>query len=136
MKRFVLAAICLLTQLSLSGCATPRIELVGGMVTTGGDDLKFQEVPVSDVHLKDTAIVLTHLSWSPATEEAGEHEVQWLWYSGDRLVHAGKKQLHFRKTPYRLHSFIPAAGLGLGHYRVTVLIDGKLVDTQEFNIIP
>jgi hypothetical protein len=61
---------------------------------------------------------------------------QWLWYSGDRMVHAGKKDLNFRKMPYRLHSFLPAAGLGLGHYRVTVLIDGKIIDTQEFNIVP
>jgi hypothetical protein len=106
------------------------------MVTVGGPDLKFQEVPVSDVHLKDTVFVLTHLSWSPATENAGRHEVQWLWYSGDRLVHAGKRDLNFRKTPYRLHSFLPAAGLGVGSFRVTVLIDGNIIDAQNFNIVP
>lgn len=87
------------------------------MVTTGGD-LKFEEVPVYDVPLKNTVYVLTHLRWSPATDDGGRHEVQWLWYSGDHLVHAGKKTLHFRKTPHRLYSYVPAAGLGLGHYRV------------------
>jgi hypothetical protein len=135
MKLIVTLTSCFLVLFGMAGCATPRIGLVSGMVTTGGE-FKFEEVPVSDVHLKETAIVLTHLSWSPATEEAGRHKVQWLWYSGVQLVHMGKKDVNFRKTPYRLHSFVPAAGLGLGHYRVDVLIDGKLIDTQEFNIVP
>jgi hypothetical protein len=135
MKLNVTLMSCLLVVFGVAGCATPRIGLVSGMVTTGGE-LKFEEVPVTEVHLKETAIVLTHLSWSPATDEAGRHEVQWLWYSGDRLVHAAKKDVNFRRTPFRLHSFVPAAGLGLGHYRVTVLIDGKLIDTQEFNVVP
>ena len=135
MKRLLPAALCLVFELIVSGCATPRIELVSGLVTTGGD-LKFEEVPVSDVRLKDTAYILTHLRWSPATDDGGLHDVQWLWYSGDQLVHAGKKQLHFRKTPYRLYSFLPATGLGLGHYRVNVLVDGVIVDTQQFNVVP
>jgi hypothetical protein len=135
MKLTVRIAGCFLVLFGLAGCVTPRIELVGGMVTTGGD-LKFEEVPVSDVPLKDTVYVLTHLRWSPATQHAGRHEVQWLWYSGDRLVHAGNRQLNFRKTPFRLRSFLPAGGLGLGHYRVNVLIDGTIIDSQEFNIVP
>ena len=114
---------------------TPRLELVSGVVTTGGD-LKFEEIPVSDVPLRSTVYVLTHVRWSPATDEGGRHEVQWLWYSGDQLVHAGKKTLHFRKTPYRLHSFLPAEGLGLGHYTVKVVIDGTVIDTQQFNVVP
>jgi hypothetical protein len=134
-RQIVAMAACVLVLASLQGCATPRLELVSGMVTTGGE-LKFEEIPLDDVPLRNRVYVLTHVRWSPATDEGGRHEVQWLWYSGDHLVHAGKKTLHFRRTPYRLYSSLPAAGLGLGHYRVTVVIDGKLIDTQEFNIIP
>ena len=70
MKPTVTLTSCLLALVSMAGCVTPRIGLVSGMVTTGGE-FKFEEVPVSDVHLKETAIVLTHLSWSPATDSAG-----------------------------------------------------------------
>jgi hypothetical protein len=135
MRRMILLAGGLFALLNLQACATPRIELVSGLVATGGDP-KFEEVPVSSVPLKDTVNVLTHLRWSPATDEGGRHEVQWLWYSGDQLVHTRKRTLHFRKTPYRLHSSLPATGLGLGHYRVTVLIDGAIVDTQQFDVVP
>jgi hypothetical protein len=135
MRQSIYVGAPLALAIFLSGCATPRIELVSGMVTTGGET-KFEEIPVKDVPLKSYAIVLTHVRWSPATDEAGRHEVIWRWYSGDQLVHQGKKQLNFRKTPYRLYSFEPASGLGVGHYTVTVAIGGTVIDTQEFNIVP
>jgi hypothetical protein len=126
------AAICLITLYGLFGCANPRIELVSGVVTAGGE-----VVPVSEVHLKDIVYVYTHVRWSPATEPGGRREVGWLWYStGDQLVHADRQVLNFKETPARLVSYLPAAGLGVGHYRVTTLIDGIVIDTQQFSVVP
>jgi len=75
--------------------------------------------------------------WSPATETGGRRVVKLLWYyAEDQVVHADTRPLDFKETPARLVSYLPAAGLGVGHYRVTVQIDGTLIDTQQFTVVP
>jgi len=138
MPRLLVLGLSLVSVVCLQSCATtpaPKFELVRGLVTTGGE-AKFEEIAVTEVPLKSRAIVIVHLRWSPATVSAGRHAVSWLWYSGDQLVHASKKTFEFKTSPYRLWSYLSASGLGLGHYRVLLVIDNQTIDTQQFDVVP
>jgi hypothetical protein len=128
----------LLLVYSLAGCAisVDRMHFYNGMVTVGGEGARFEEIPMTSVRQKDRFYVLEHVSWEPVTADAGNHSLEWHMYSGGNLVVQRKRDrdLHMKKTPYRIYWTMPAADFAVGHYRVDVLIDGKVVDSHEFDI--
>jgi hypothetical protein len=107
-----------------------------GMVTVGGVGSRFEETPMTSISQKDRYYVITHVGWDPPTADGGYHSVQWQWYSGGKLVVQRKRRedMYFKKTPYRLWYSFPAADFPVGHYRVDLLIDKKVVESQEFDI--
>jgi hypothetical protein len=123
------------------GCASISVDQMhfyNGMVTVGGIGARFEESPMTSISQKDRFYVITHVSWDPPTADGGRHSVEWQWYSGDKLVVQRKRdqELHFKKTPYRIWYTFPGADFPVGHYRVNVLIDNKVVDSHEFDITP
>jgi hypothetical protein len=128
----------LLFAYALAGCAisVDRMHFYNGMVTVGGEGARFEEIAMTTIRQKDRFYVVEHVSWEPLTEDAGNHSLEWRMYSGGNLVVQRKRDhdLHMRKTPYRFWWTMPAADFAVGHYRVDVLIDGRVVDTHEFDI--
>src|SRR3954447_6294383 len=130
-----LACLYVLLQSCTTSLTAPELHVFNGLVTNGGSGPKFEVIPMTEIHQKDTIYVITHVRWEPATSDAGEHSVAWTWYSGERVVATRTMKLQFSKTPYRFWYRIPAAGFDLGHYRVDVAIDGKIVDTRECDVV-
>ena len=73
-------------------------------------------------------------SWQPSPTSAGYHDVYWKWYSGDHIVATDERMLRFKFAPFAISGHQPASTLGSGHHRVEVYVDGRLIDTQEFDV--
>ena len=61
--------------------------------------------------------------------------MRWNWYEGSTLIAERSRTMEFTQTPFRFFRSISAADLGLGHYRVEVLVDGKKIDEQTFDVV-
>ena len=77
---------------------------------------------------------MTHVSWDEE-HGAGPHAIRWNWYEGETLIAERAKTLDFTKAPYRFTRSLPASDLGIGRYRVEVLVDGSRVDEQTFDVV-
>lgn len=118
---------------ALGACASPSLRY-SGLVTGAPEDKHFSEVPTRKVALKDHVVIVTHVAWE-ADRSGGLHTVRWNWYEGKTLIAERAKTLDFMKTPYRFSRSLPASDLGIGHYRVEVLVDGSRVDEQVFDVV-
>lgn len=118
---------------SLAGCAAQSLRYSGAITASENPDVR--EAPMKKVALKDRVVVVTHVDWDQPDAKGGQHAVRWNWYEGDTLIAERSRTLEFSKTPYRFFRSISAADLGLGHYRVEVLVDGVKVDEQLFDIV-
>ncbi len=136
-------AISALSAAVLCGCATlagdggfdvSQIRVYNSVITNGGSGTKYEEIPTSSVQKKDHVYVVTHLRWNPELGDLGTHHFTWTWYSGDSIVAKRAKDLDMKTTPYRVWWGFQAAFFENGHYRVDVAIDGKVIDSHEFNI--
>ena len=125
---------CLAALLAaLGACASPSIRYSGVIVAS--EDPHARELPVKKVALRDKVVVVTHVAWADADEKGGLHAVRWNWYEGETLIAERAKTLDFGKTPTRFSRSVQAADLGVGHYRVEVLVDGRRVDEQTFDVV-
>jgi hypothetical protein len=126
--------LCLaLVAASLAACASPALRYSGAI--TASENPSVREVPTRKVALKDRVVVVTHVDWPETGQKGGQHNVRWNWYEGETLIAERSRTLDFDKTPFRFFRSIGAADLGLGHYRVEVLVDGVKVDEQTFDVV-
>lgn len=130
----ILAVIMLYELAGCAGVTADQLHVYNGMVTVGGEGNRFEEVPVTSVSQKQRFFVITHVRWDGINDDAGVHAIDWQWFLGDQLVAERKSTHEFKHTPYRFWYAFPAADFAVGHYRVNILIDGKIVDTQQFDI--
>jgi hypothetical protein len=119
--------------LALAGCASPSMRYTG--VITASENPNIREVPTKKVALKDRVVVVTHVAWPEVDKQGGLHAVRWNWYEGDTLIAERQRTLDFGKTPFRFFRSLPASDLGIGHYRVEVLVDGNRIDEQLFDVV-
>jgi hypothetical protein len=117
----------------LAACASPSMRYTGVITVSENPDAR--EVPTQKVALKDRVVVVTHVAWPEASRQGGLHAVRWNWYEGDTLIAERQRTLDFGKTPFRFSRSLPASDLGIGHYRVEVLVDGVRVDEQRFDVV-
>lgn len=117
----------------LCGCASSSIHYSG--VITANDDPRSRDVPTRKVALKDHVVIVTHFAWAEADRTGGLHAVRWNWYEGETLIAERAKTLDFGRTPSRFSRSLPASDLGIGHYRVEVMVDGTRVDEQSFDVV-
>ncbi len=118
---------------ALAACASPGLRYSGAI--TASDDPHARELPTKKVPLSDRAVVVTNVEWPESDRKGGQHAVRWNWYEGDTLIAEREKKLDFGRAPYRFYRGIPASDLGVGHYRVEVLVDGVKVDEQQFDVV-
>jgi hypothetical protein len=119
----------------LGACASTSSMRYSGIITAAPEDTHFREVPTRRVALKDRVLIVTHVAWAETEVKGGLHAVRWNWYEGNTLIAERAKTLDFMKTPFRFSGSLPASDLGLGHYRVEVLVDGKQVQEQTFDVV-
>lgn len=122
----------------LQGCSTIGVDQMtvgNGLIATARNGYPFDETPVKTVKQRDSLIVVTHAKWDPLKEDAGTHAVTWTWYADGKVVATRHKDMKFRTTPFRFFWRVPASDFEPGHYRVDITIDGKIVDTQEYDIV-
>jgi hypothetical protein len=132
MRLSLFAASTLALALILSACAGPTLYYSGAIATT--EDPKARDAVANRVPLKDHVVVVTRVSWLEEGSR-GPHAVRWNWYEGDTLIAERAKTLDFARSPFRFTHSLPASDLGLGHYRVEVLVDGKKIDEQSFYVV-
>jgi hypothetical protein len=118
---------------SLAACASPSLRY--SSTITASENPSAREVPTRNVALKDRVVVVTHVNWPETDAKGGQHAVRWNWYEGETLIAERAKTLDFGTTPYRFFRSLPASDLGIGHYRVEVLVDGVRVDEQTFDVV-
>lgn len=118
---------------SLAACASPSLRYSGAI--TASENPTIREVPTRKVALKDRVVVVTDVDWPEVRAKGGQHAVQWNWYEGETLIAERAKMLDFGKTPFRFFRSVLASDLGIGHYRVEVLVDGVRVDEQAFDVV-
>ena len=123
-------ALCL-----VAGCASSSLHY-SGLVTAAPDDTRARDVATRRVALRDRVTVVTHADPLDGDRGAGQHAVRWKWYEGQTLIAEQSKTLDFAKTPVRFSRSLAASDLGVGHYRVEVLVDGERVDEQVFDVVP
>jgi len=136
MNRMLKSALIVGVVAASAGCATTQFEVYNGLVTSVGEGAVFEEVPMTTIPQERLVIVVTHVRWEPATTTAGYHKVVWKWYKAEKLVAERERSVEFKKTPYRFWYRFPARDFDVGHYHVDVLIDGKVVEAHEFDIVP
>jgi hypothetical protein len=136
--RYLLWSACAMLLL-LDACTSmpvDRFSAASSLVTTGGNTEKWQEIPMKVIQTKDVVYIVTYVRWDPVDQNAGTHDVRWLWYKTDKIVSScTSKGFEFKSSPTRIWCRIRAAGLGVGHFRVEVSIDGKSFVTNEFDIV-
>ncbi len=117
----------------VAACAGPSMHYSGAITTT--DDPRAREAATKQVPLKDRVVVVTRVNWSDPATKGGSHAVRWNWYEGDTLIAERSKTIDFNRSPFRFSHSLQAADLGLGRYRVEVLVDGVKVDEQTFFVV-
>jgi hypothetical protein len=123
---------------ALQACSTVPVDQMtfnDGLVTSAANGYPFQETPMTQIRQRDSLIIVTHVRWEPLTSEGGRHAVSWTWYADGKVVAVRNRDETFKKSPFRFIWRIPASDFDLGHYRVDVAIDGKVVDTHEYDIV-
>lgn len=127
------ATVVVALSIVLAACAAPSLRYSG--VITASENPNVREVPTKKVALKDRVVVVTHVAWPEVDRQGGLHAVRWNWYEGETLIAERQRTLDFGKTPFRFFRSLPASDLGIGHYRVEVLVDGARVDEQFFDVV-
>lgn len=120
---------------TVAACASSSLHY-SGLVTAAPDDTRSRDVATRRVALRDRVTVVTHADPLDDGRAGGQHAVRWKWYEGQTLIAEQSKTLDFAKTPIRFSRSLAASDLGVGHYRVEVLVDGERVDEQVFDVVP
>jgi hypothetical protein len=131
--------ISLTLLLALSGCAKSvsinEMKVVASFLTTGVEGPNPKRIPQTNFSTSDVLYYLTAIKWEPVGSNGGYHNVSWKWYANGSMVSEFKQSIFFKLTPYEIYSWYKAYMLGKGHQKVELYIDGKLFDTQEFEIV-
>jgi hypothetical protein len=131
----VLAMLAVIGALQACTIGVDQMVVSNSMVAAARNGYPFDPTSVKEVKRRDAVVVVTNLKWEPADADGGSHTVEWTWYAGDKLVALRKRNVRLDKSPAQLTWRIPGADFEPGHYRVTVAIDGKVIDTHEYDIV-
>lgn len=126
----------LLACFAIVGCASQPVQVSSvNKILTSAESLKYgKKSPADNFKLQDEIVFYVYVKWEDPAQKYGRHPVVWNWYLDGKLVSRGSKDVNFDKTPKELWTHRSASALGLGHFRVETLVDGKEVGSTEFDI--
>jgi hypothetical protein len=110
------------------------LKKVSSFLALGEGHDSFKRVPQKTFALADTVYLLTVVSWEPVGSAGGRHKMVSKWYADGTLVSEVALKLVFRNTPIELRNRMLASALGTGKHRVDLYLDGKLYDSQSFEV--
>jgi hypothetical protein len=133
-RKFSRALMATTMAMALAACASSSLSY-SGLVTASPEESHAGDEPTRRVVLRDRVTVVTHVASMDGDSRSGQHLVRWNWYEGQTLIAEQNKTLDFPHLPYRFSRSLAASDLGIGHYRVEVLVDGVRVDEQSFDVV-
>ena len=120
---------------ALCGACGPTIAVSGPTLVSGVDRARGKRIASDSFRLDDRITQFVDFTWADPRQDGGVHECEWRWYRDGALVSdTPERRLDFRSTPFTLVTARAAASLGVGHYTVDTLVDGKVVATSAFAI--
>ena len=122
------------TSLSFAQDDLPVPHVSGNLVTSGASLSMGQRIAVQNFKLEDFVISIVDVQWTPPTQRAGQHTVEYRWMRDGTIVSDLKKLMWFNRTPTELTTRRAAGALGAGHYTVETLMDGAIAATGEFDV--
>jgi len=120
--------------LGLSGCVT-SFRSADAVLTTKENLERGRLVGQDTFDLQDIIGFHVDITWDDVSQEAGWCDIQWNWYKDDKLVaHYENDRAYLRAAPNPRVKLQPASSLGVGHFRVECVVNGKPIASAEFNI--
>ena len=114
-----------------------KMQAYNGMVTTASADCKTPaSMPMKEIPLHTNLYTMTWIRWDLSVTDAGKHDVAWEFYLNDKLYTVRKDQVPFSVNPGRIHWCQATDNFEVGHYRVDVKIDSRVVDKLDFDVVP
>lgn len=85
--------------------------------------------------LQDIICFQVDITWDDINEEYWA-DMEWNWYdeNGKLVAHHENNRAPLKGAPNSRHCLQPAADLGVGHFRVECVADGKQIAFAEFDI--
>jgi hypothetical protein len=73
--------------------------------------------------------------WNDLTTPAGDQELEFRWYSGEKWVSSFRKTYRFTAAPYYAWVSTNVTNIGLGKGRVEVYCQGKRLAVKTFELV-
>jgi hypothetical protein len=90
---------------------------------------------ISDRQVFDGKIfVFATFHWADLTYPAGEQELEFRWYSGEKWVSSYKKIHKFTVAPYYAWASTSVTNIGLGKGRVELYYQGNRIASKDFEL--
>ncbi len=131
----LLACFLLFTAAAAMADAPQPLHLVRAMISSV-DGQDGAPILASGFHIHDRIYYYTEVNWDDASRPAETHQLQYKWYSGDKLVLSFDGSKSPDTMPYHWFAYVSGEHLGEGRHRAELYVDGRLFDTREFIIIP
>jgi hypothetical protein len=120
--------------LFLSGCAS-NIRSAGSVLTTKQSLENGQLVPQTTFTLQDVIAFQVNITWDNLDVDAGQVDIEWNWYrDGKKIAHFENYRAYLKGAPNARVKLQPAASLGVGHFRVECVVDGKVLAAADGDI--
>lgn len=104
-------------------------------MTTRGGKSEAKRIPSSIFNSNDTIYFFTIVSWDNIDKGAGAHEVTWTWSINGVPSGRFRQKFNLYRTPFELYTYMPASTLGVGHHRVEIQMDGRVLDARDFEVV-
>jgi hypothetical protein len=124
--------------LLLHSCATTQTtpQVSNATLTSAYNFRLSKRVPIKEFSLEDYIVSIVDFTWPEPTRGGGEHLIEWRWYKDGVLVSQSERRMTFTSTPYTTWTTRAAGSLGIGHFSVATVLDGKVASSSDFEIKP
>jgi hypothetical protein len=127
-------SVFIFTVLLFAGCSSVPVHKTGSVLTNASSLLQGKQTPMDKFTTQDGIRYYTSFSWDDVTQPGGAHKVTWNWYKDNVLVSTVTKNVFFTQAPFLLYTSRTASSLGVGKFRIDVLIDGDVKSSVNFEI--
>jgi len=86
--------------------------------------------------LKEEIYIYTEFTWDVTYGNGGFHEFNIVWYKNGKKLCQTKSSYQFYKPPAYIWTYQPAIAFGAGKHYVEIFVDGKMVSTRTFEVLP